>query len=171
MTRPQLETVPTYFRHYVEIVKDMDVLEALHQASVSALDVVRSIPESKGEHRYAEGKWSIKESLVHIMDVERVMAYRALRFARNDKTDLPGFDENNYALEANAHARKIVELADDMARLRLSTIDLFSSFSPEMLSREGTANAKTISVLNLGYAIAGHDIHHQHILKERYLTA
>ena len=169
MTRPIIESVPGYFKQYVENVKNMDVLEALRYASKTMSTVLKSIPESKGDYRYAEGKWSIKESLTHIMDVERVMAYRAMRFARNDKTDLPGFDENAYAPESNAGASTMVGLAGEMERLRLSTIDLFASFSSEMLNREGTANKNKMSVLILGYIIAGHDIHHQKLLIERYL--
>lgn len=133
------------------------------------LALVRSIPEEKGLHRYAEGKWTIKEVLNHLQDVERVMAYRALRFSRNDKTDLPGFEENDYGPEANAHARTISQLADEMERLRRSTLDLFSSFSEEMMQRQGTANKKNVSVLALGYIIAGHEVHHFKLFNERYL--
>src|SRR5689334_2430805 len=125
MTRPNFETVPPFYRGYVENVKDMDVLEAMRHSSDVTLKLVRSIPESKGVHRYAEGKWTIKELLAHMIDVERIMAYRALRFSRNDKTELHGFEENDYAPEANAHGRTILQLADEMERLRLTTLDLF----------------------------------------------
>ena len=148
---------------------DQDLFDALRQSSKITLDLVRSIPEAKGEHRYAEGKWSIKELLAHMIDVERIMAYRALRFARNDKTDLPGFEENDYAPEANAHARTIAQLANEMERLRATTIDMFESFTPEMLKREGTANKNHLTVLVLGYVIPGHETHHRKILVERYL--
>jgi uncharacterized damage-inducible protein DinB len=171
MTRPQLETVPSFYKGYIENVKDLDVMDALEQSSKTTLDVVKSIPEDKGEFRYAEGKWSIKELLAHMIDVERIMAYRALRFARNDKTDLPGFEENDYAPEANAHGRTIKQLAEEMSRIRLTTIDLFNSFTPEMLLREGTANKNILSVLNLGYIIAGHEIHHRKVMTERYLKS
>jgi hypothetical protein len=169
MTAPHFESLPPFYKVYIDNVKDLDVMEALRQSSKTTLALVRSIPEAKGEHRYAEGKWSIKESLNHMNDVERVMGYRALRFARNDKTDLPGFEENNYAPEANAHARTIQQLANELERLRLSTIDLFTSFTPEMLERFGTANKNKLMVLNLGYIIAGHETHHRKILAERYL--
>jgi uncharacterized damage-inducible protein DinB len=167
--RPQLETVSKFYQGYVKNVMDQDMLDAMRQSSKATLDLVRSIPESKGEHRYAEGKWSIKELLAHMIDVERIMAYRALRFARNDKTDLPGFEENDYAPEANAHARTIAQLANEMERLRATTIDLFESFTPEMLKREGTANKNHLTVLVLGYVIPGHETHHRKILIERYL--
>lgn len=167
--RPQLETVSKFYQGYVKNVMDQDMLDAMHESSRITLELIRSIPESKGEHRYAEGKWSIKELLAHMIDVERIMAYRALRFARNDKTDLPGFEENDYAPEANAHGRTIAQLANEMERLRASTIDMFKSFTPEMLKREGTANKNHLSVLVLGYVIPGHETHHRKILIERYL--
>jgi uncharacterized damage-inducible protein DinB len=171
MTKPQLETLPSFYTRYVDNVKDLDMLDALSSASTKVLKVVRSIPESKGEFRYEPGKWSIKEVLNHMMDVERIMAYRALRFARNDKTDLPGFEENDYAPEENAHSRTIAQLADQMARLRLTTIDMFASFTNEMLKREGTANKNKLSVINLGYIIPGHELHHLRVLEERYLKS
>jgi hypothetical protein len=169
MTRPQLEAIPAFYKGYVENVKDLDVMEALKQSSEVALKFVRAIPETKGEYRYAEGKWSIKELLAHLIDAERIISYRTLRFARNDKTELAGFEENDYAPEANAHARSIAQLADELQRLRLTTIDLFNSFTEEMLKREGVANKNKFSVLNLGYIIAGHQLHHLRILKERYI--
>lgn len=169
MTRPQLETVPPFYKGYVEKVKDFDVLEALDYSSDVTLKFIRSIPEEKGEYRYAEGKWSIKELLAHMIDVERILGYRALRFARNDKTELAGFEENDYAPEANAHARTIKQLADELERIRLTSIDLYRSFTDTMLKREGVANKNKLSVLNLGYIIAGHALHHLGILKERYL--
>lgn len=148
----------------------MDMLEALRHSSSQTLKLVRAIPEAKGDYRYAPEKWSIKEVLAHLMDVERIMAYRSLRFARNDKTDLPGFEENNYAPEANAHSRTIHQLAKEMERLRATTIDLFTGFTPAMLQREGTANKNKLSVHILGYIISGHETHHRKILAERYLN-
>lgn len=168
--RPDIQNVPAYFQKYVELVKDLDLIDALRYAEEQAQQTIAKIPEEKGTYRYADGKWTIKEVLNHIMDVERVFAYRALRFSRNDHTPLPPFEENDYASEANAHGRTIADLKDEMRRLRESTIDLFRSFSPEMLRREGTASNKNISVLNLGYITAGHDLHHVNILRERYLN-
>ena len=145
------------------------MLLALSQSNKVALQLFRSIPEDMGEYRYAEGKWSIKELLNHMMDAERIFAYRALRFSRNDKTPLSGFEENDYAPLANAHGRSVQQLCDEIERLRLSTIDLFSSFTPDMLKREGTANNSKLSVISLGYIIAGHETHHRKIISERYL--
>lgn len=170
MTKPDFNTLPDFHKRYVQHVKDYDLLEAMKISSRETLSLVRSISEEKGEHRYATGKWSIKEVLCHMMDTERILAYRALRFARNDKTNLAGFEENDYAPEANAENRKIKQLAEEMERLRMTTIDLFENFTPEMLKRKGLANNLELSVLNLGYIISGHESHHRTILKERYLS-
>ena len=125
-------------------------MDAFNISSKNTVELVRSLSEEKGEYRYAPGKWSIKELLCHMMDTERVMSYRALRFARNDKTPLHGFEENDYAPEANAGSRNLVSIADEMVRLRLTTVDLFASFTPEMLTRSGLANNVEFSVLTLG---------------------
>ena len=145
------------------------MLEALTNSGQAIQALLKTTPEDKGVFRYAPEKWSVKELLCHMMDAERIFSYRALRFARNDSTNLAGFDENSYAPEANAHARSLQQLADEMLRLRATTIDLFSSFSAEMLQRKGTANNNIVSVVNLGYIIAGHETHHRNILNERYL--
>src|SRR6478752_9478595 len=110
MTRPDLSAVPPFYRKYVEHVKDLDVIEAMRLSSKLTLDLVRAIPEEKGEFRYQPEKWSIKELLCHMMDAERIFAYRALTFARNDSTELAAFEENDYAPQANAHARTLKQL-------------------------------------------------------------
>jgi hypothetical protein len=170
MTRADLNTVPDFHKRYVEHVKDYDVLDALIISSKETLKLVRGIPETKGDHRYAPGKWSIKELLCHMMDTERILAYRALRFARNDKTPLHGFEENDYAPQTNAGNRTVKKIADEMERLRQTTCDLFVNLTPEMLQRSGMANNLELSVINLGYIISGHESHHRKILKERYLS-
>lgn len=171
MTRPDLQAIQPHFRRYVEHVKDVEVLDALSDSGRIMQELVKGIPEAKSDYRYEPGKWSIRELLCHLMDAERIFAYRALRFARNDKTPLPGFEENDYAPQANAHSRSLVQLAGEMQRLRTSTIDLFRSFTPEMLQRTGTSNNTEISALSLGYIIAGHDLHHRKIMLERYLNS
>lgn len=170
MTRPDLTTVPDFYKRYVQHVKDYDLSDALEISSTETLKFVRSIPQEKGGYRYAPGKWTIKEVLCHMIDVERIMSYRALRFARNDKSPLHGFEENEYAPEANAANRTLGSIAEEMERLRSTTVDLFASFTPEMLIRKGLANNVELSVLTLGYIIAGHESHHRSILKERYFA-
>jgi hypothetical protein len=169
MTQPDFKTLPDFHRRYVEHVKSYDVLHALTFSSTETVALVKTIPEEKGNYRYGPDKWTIKELLCHMMDTERILAYRALRFARNDKTSLHGFEENDYAPEANAANRVLHDIAAEMDRLRLTTIDLFKNFTPEMLTRAGLANNLELSVINLGYIIAGHESHHRAILRERYL--
>lgn len=165
-----LETVPAFYKNYVKQIEETDLLQALRISGHRALELVHSIPEEKADYRYAEGKWSIRELLCHMIDAERIFSYRALRFARNDKTPLAGFEEKEYAPEANASGRSLQKIASEMAHLRSATIDLFEGFTPEMLIRKGIANKNELSVVALGFIIAGHETHHCNVLKERYLS-
>jgi uncharacterized damage-inducible protein DinB len=165
-----LETVPHFYKNYVKQIEESDILQALRISGHRCLELVHAIPESKADFRYADGKWSIRELLCHMIDAERIFAYRALRFARNDKTPLAGFEENDYAPQANAAGRSLPKIAAELAHLRSSTIDLFEGFTPEMLHRKGTSNNNEISVIALGFIIAGHETHHCNVLKERYLS-
>lgn len=165
-----LDTVPPYFKNYVKQIEETDLLQALRISGHRMQELVHSIPLAKSDFSYAAGKWTVREVLCHLMDTERVFAYRALRFARNDKTPLEGFDENAYAPVANASGRDLKKLAHEMSNLRASTLDLFGSFTEEMLTRKGVASGKEISVMALGFVIAGHETHHCKIFKERYLS-
>jgi uncharacterized damage-inducible protein DinB len=169
MARPDLSVIPEGYKGYVTLSKEYDLLDALDIARKRMAELVQALPEAKGEYRYGPDKWTIKELLCHLIDAERIFTYRALRFARNDKTALHGFEENDYAPEANAHGRTLAEIAQEAMHVRQSTVDLYKSFTPEMLQRSGTANGKTLSVFHLGYVIAGHELHHYNILRERYL--
>lgn len=166
-----LETVPHFYKNYVKQIEETDLIQALRISGHRMLELVHFIKEEKADYRYAEGKWSVREVLCHIIDAERIFTYRALRFARNDKTDLSPFEENDYATQANASGRSLKKIADEMAHLRVSTIDMFDGFTPEMLTRKGTANKNELSVVALGFIIAGHETHHRKILMERYLSA
>lgn len=168
-TAPDFSVLPKYYHHYVMLVQNRSLTEALEESGKQLASLLSSVPENMGEYRYEPGKWSVKELICHMMDAERIFAYRALRFARNDSTDLPGFEENDYAPEANAHARTVEQLIKEAQRLRQTTLDLFTSFTSEMLQRKGTANKNLVSVINIGYIIAGHETHHYNVLKERYL--
>jgi uncharacterized damage-inducible protein DinB len=168
-SKPDLTTLPEFYKKYVQHVQDMDMLEAIKHSGTLTAGLVLAIPENLGDYRYAPEKWSVKELLCHMLDAERIFAYRALRFARHDETPLAGFEENSYAPEANAHGRTLQQIVNEMKNLRASTLDLFGSFTPEMLQRRGTANNTTISVINIGYVIAGHETHHRNVLTERYL--
>lgn len=164
-----IERVPSFYQGYVGTVQTLGLFEALAQTGEEIQQVTLQIPEERGAFAYAEGKWTVKEVLAHIIDAERIFAYRALRFARNDNTNLPGFDETAYTPQSNANGRTITMLARELANVRISSIDLFRSFTPDMLGRSGLANNTEIAVDVLGYVIAGHGRHHLRILKERYL--
>jgi len=168
MIYPDIKTVPPFYQGYVNLVKNNDLFENLDQSAKITQQLLLKIPESRGTYAYAPGKWTIKEVLCHMIDTERIFAYRAMRFARNDKTPLHGFEENDYAPEANAHNRTVADIAAEMNRLRSTTIDLYKSFTNEMLQRTGTANNSAMSVLNLGFVISGHETHHRNVLSERY---
>ena len=165
-----LETIPAFYKGYVKLVSHPDVLQAVRISGYRTMELIHSIPEAKSDFRYAEGKWSVREVLCHMMDAERIFGYRALRFARNDRTELPGFDEKEYALQLNATGRSLTQIGDEMQHLRTSTVDLFESFTEEMLKRKGSANKSELSVLALGIIIAGHETHHCKIIRERYLN-
>ncbi|MDX1629904.1 MAG: DinB family protein [Fulvivirga sp.] len=166
----QTRKLPEFYQRYIDKVGDEDLIPALMINGDKTLELIRSIDEEKGNYAYASGKWTIKEVIAHIIDSERIFAYRALRFSRNDQTPLPGFNEDNYVAESNAKNRKVFKLAEEFANLRASTVDLFSSFTHDMLKRSGAANELEKSVEVLGYIIVGHEIHHRQILSERYLS-
>jgi hypothetical protein len=168
-TAPDPATLPPFYSGYVSLVQDMDVMEALSVSGAATETLLRSLPEEMELYRYAPDKWSVNELVCHMMDAERIFAYRALRFARKDDTPLAGFEENTYAPHANAHSRTLQQLAAEMQRLRATTIDLFASFTPDMLQLKGNANNNIISVINIGYVIAGHEMHHCAVIQERYL--
>jgi hypothetical protein len=137
------------------------------------LDVTKafilSLPEDKLIYRYAEGKWTIKEVLMHLIDMERIYTYRALRFARNDHTPLPGFNHIHYVLFSGANDRNISSLLEEFEIVRYATIILLDGLTEESLLRSGIMNGSSVSVRALAYQIAGHELHHINIIKERYL--
>ncbi len=166
-----LETIPPFYKGYVKLVEHPDVLQAMRISGYRTMELIHSIPEAKSDFRYAEGKWSMREVLCHMIDAERIFGYRALRFARNDNTPLAGFDEKQYATQLNASSRNLKQIGDEMQHLRTTSVDLFESFNEEMLKRKGSANSNEFSVVALGFIIAGHETHHCKILRERYLNA
>ena len=166
--RPAPDEYAPYYGKYIERVADGDVVNALRSQVGGTLAFLRAIPESKAGHRYAEGKWSIREVVGHLSDAERIFAYRALRFARNDNTALPGFDENAFVANARFDDRTLASLVDEFAAVRAATIAQFDAFFPEEWMRSGTASGKLMSVRALAWVCAGHELHHLGILKERY---
>ena len=169
ISKPNVGDYPVYFETYISKVLTDDLLADLASNISETLKLIKSLNEAQLNYRYAESKWNIKEILVHVMDAERIFAYRALRFARKDKTDLPGFDENNYTSASQASLRSIGSILEEYESLRKSTIDLFKNFDEEQLTQKGTANKNQVSVNSLGYIIAGHELHHFKVICEKYL--
>lgn len=158
-----------YYKHYILALGEVDLFEILTASSEELLETIKDLSEEKMVFRYDEGKWSIKELLQHLIDTERIMSYRALRFSRNDATELQGFDENWYVEYSNGNERKSTDLLEEFICTRRASISLFKSFSDEMLVLSGTANGSDMTVRALGFIIAGHQLHHLKIIKERYL--
>jgi uncharacterized damage-inducible protein DinB len=167
---PEGEYLP-YYGRYIGLVPDGDIVEALRTQIGETLSLLRGIDDARALYRYAPGKWSIKEVVGHMADVERVMAYRALRVARDDETPLPGFDENAYVPAAKFDARSLASLAHELAAVRAATIAFFETLDPSAATRRGTANDATITARALAYIIAGHERHHVKLLRERYLKS
>ena len=166
----QSKEIPGYFAAYInQVSSEYTILEELEISVHRFIKFVQNITLDKFDYRYAEGKWTIKDIIQHLIDSERIFAYRALRFARNDKAELPGFNENNYVDEANAAKRSIQDLLTEMAVVRQATLSLFKSFSNDELLRIGIASNNSISVRALGFIIIGHQNHHQRVFQERYL--
>lgn len=154
---------------YINAAMNVELIEELEISLHDFIRFVQNIPMDKFDYRYEEGKWTIKEIIQHIIDSERVFSYRALRISRNDKTPLPGFDENNYVDNTNANKRGLQELLTELSAVRHATLLLFKSFSDEQLARMGIASENEISVRAIGFIIIGHQKHHQKVFEERYL--
>lgn len=157
------------FATYIREAGNVNLIEELEISLHAFIRFVQDIPMDKFDYRYAEGKWTIKDIIQHIIDAERVFAYRALRFSRNDKTPLPGFEENDYANNTESNRRSIQDLLTEFSALRHSTLLFYKSLSDEQLKRIGTASNIDISVRALGFVMIGHVKHHQKVFKERYL--
>ncbi|TXK50735.1 DinB family protein [Pontibacter qinzhouensis] len=169
ITFPAPAEYPDAVKAYVEAAKAEDILAGLAASQQFIINSMLELKEAQLNLRYQPGKWSIKEVLVHVADTERIFAYRALRFARHDKTPLPGFDQDIYVEPSKAAARTITSILNEYAAVRQSTIELFKSFDEEALNQTGLASNNEISVRAIGYAILGHEIHHLRIIREKYL--
>jgi len=158
-----------YYSQYIKQSGNSNLLDVLKESAQALNNLFETISDEKMNYKYADDKWTIKDILLHIIDAERVFAYRALRFARADKTNLPGFEHNDYVVVANANGRSKASLLNEYNAQRESTIQLFSNFTDDMLLQIGVASGNPMSVRALGFVTAGHETHHCNIIKERYL--
>lgn len=168
MPHPANHEYAPFYKTYIEKVKGEDLHLILSQASRVSLVFWQAIPQELADYAYAPGKWTIKQLLNHIIDTERIFAYRALCIARGDETPLPGFDENDYADAAKVNHRSLLDLVHEFQAVRSATLALFNSFGEQELTRMGTVNGNAISVNAIGYIIIGHALHHEGIVRERY---
>lgn len=157
-----------YYKKYIDKVKGDTIADIIRNHSEDIFFYYNNIPEDKAGYAYAEGKWTVKDVLQHVIDAERVFSYRAMRISRNDSTPLPGFDENEYAKYSGASARSLSSLKEELAAVRNATDLLLQSFTEEQLAIKGTASDQPVTVNALAYIIYGHLIHHKNILEERY---
>ena len=167
--RPDLSRVGNFYHNYINLVTEDELTEAFNKESASLVRFLDTIPADKYDYRYSDGKWTIKEVLQHIVDAERIFSYRALRFARKDSTPLSGFDENSFAAAAKADIRSWDKLVEEFKVVRRSSELLFNSFDDEQLQSNGISSNSPNYVLGLGFILIGHAMHHQKIIKERYL--
>jgi uncharacterized damage-inducible protein DinB len=163
-------TVPDFYKTYLNALQENDLQEALANNTRRFRKLLKQIPHKKINYAYAEGKWTIKELLQHMIDSERVFIYRALTFARHDAAPLPGFDENNWAIAAKAPKRKWNDLVEEFKSLRSANELFLLSLDDDQLQQTGSANNNNISVAGLAFVCAGHVAHHMRIIRERYLV-
>lgn len=169
MTKPGSDEYAAYYQKYVALLPDSDVVAILSSQLDSTTALLGSIDETKAGSRYAPDKWSIKELVGHLIDTERVFAYRAMRFARNDQTPVSGFEQDDYVLHGEFDSRTLADLAAEFEHLRRSNIHFFQGLGEGAWGRRGTANDSEVSVRALAHIIGGHEAHHVNILRTRYL--
>jgi hypothetical protein len=159
----------SYYESYIDNATALDIVKGLEQNLGTVVSFYESIPLLKHDYAYAEDKWTVKDILLHIIDTERIFAYRALRIARQDKTRLAGFEQDDYVVSGKAKARSLEGLLEEYKTVRQSTIVLYRSFGLNALNAIGEASGSPISVRAMGYIITGHENHHNQIIEERYL--
>ncbi|MCC2546326.1 DinB family protein [Hymenobacter sp. BT175] len=168
--RPLSGHYPPYFENYFRHVPDhADPLTQMREQPAQLRELLGGLSDEQGLTAYAPGKWTIKELVLHMLDTERIFAYRALRFSRADATPLPGFEENEYVPNSGANGRTIPSLLREYDAIRQASITLFENLTPAQLDRVGTSNGQALSVRALLHVIPGHEGHHLQILRERYL--
>ena len=168
--RPDETEYHPEFGKYVALVPAGDVVTVLGNQIEETMSLLRSVPEERGGFRYAPGKWSVKELVGHLIDSERIFSYRALCFARDDKTALPGYEQDDYIRGGSFDAVPLAELAAEFASVRRATVFLFKHLDDEAWARRGLANDNEVSVRAVAHIIAGHELHHRRVLRDKYLS-
>lgn len=169
MKKSAIQPMPAHFDVYINQVADVDLKIALEKSMQQLNDLDLSLLKALGNSVYAPGKWTVPQIMQHIIDCERVFAYRALRLSRNDKTPLAGFDQDLFMENVNPAHRELQDLLGELKAVKQSTMLLYESFNDEMLLRAGLCSNIEMTALSLGFTIAGHQQHHLKIIEERYL--
>lgn len=170
MNRPNTSEFAPYYARYIDLVPDEPVVSFLKNQMDATLEFLRKIPAEKWTYAYAPEKWTLAESWIHVIDTERIFAYRALRVARGDSTPLPGFDQNDYVPNANAQNRTAASIITEFATVRAATLSLLENCNEKMWLERGRASNNPVSTRSLAYMIAGHVQHHINITNKRYLS-
>jgi len=165
------DEVSDYYRGYTDLVPGGDVVAQLRKQHEESQALLATISEERAEHRYEPGKWSVKEVVGHLTDTEWAFSYRAMRFARGDATELPGIDQDVLVAGADFAGRSLASLAEEWRELRAANTTLFESLGAAALDRRGVASGNEFTVRGLMYVIAGHELHHRRVLRERYLPS
>jgi uncharacterized damage-inducible protein DinB len=168
IARPGSNEYAPYYDRYVSKVPNQDLLQLLREQIEETCALLANVPESAADAAYAAGKWTVKEVAGHIVDTERIMAYRLLRVARGDATPLPGFEQDDYVRGGGFQSRTLASLIDEFRLARASTLALLEGLDEGTLTRRGVADGKAVSARALAYIIAGHEKHHVGILRQRY---
>jgi uncharacterized damage-inducible protein DinB len=168
--RPAATEYAEFYAGYVAMVPDGDLVATLERTGQDLVQLLKSIPEPKGDFAYGPGKWTVKEVVLHICDAERVFAYRAMRIARGDTTPLPSFDEQAWVPMSGATTRTLASLIEEFQAVRAASLALFRNLPAEAATRRGTASDREISVRAIAWIVAGHPLHHLKIIRERYLA-
>lgn len=168
MIGPEKTEYDPYYERYVSLVANDDIIDTLGSQPTRLQDLFTALPEERGEFRYAEGKWSLKELLGHLIDAERMFAYRLFRISRADETPIEGFEQDGYIENAHSNRRSFADLLEEFSLLRRANMLFVNNLTDEALTRVGTANNVKISVRALVYIMAGHIEHHLGVLRDRY---
>ena len=167
--RPVRGEYAEYFERYIDLVPDGDIVETLSRQLGETLALLQDVPPGRETHRYASGKWSIREVVGHMIDVERVFAFRAVAIARSDDVDLPSMEQDEWASHSNAGERSLDDLAQEWAAVRRSSVHLFDTLAPGAARRRGRAGGNPFTVRSLAWIMAGHELWHRERLARDYL--
>ena len=171
MDRPTEKEYAPYYQKYISLIPNGDILQLMEKQNEQFCEFLAQFDEERANYRYAKGKWSIKEVIGHLIDVELVFMYRAWRFSRNDKASLHGFEQDEFIANSDFSKMTLSELVEQFYHMRKAAIPMFSSFSDEMWRRKGTANDSTFTVRAIAYIMVGHVIHHMRIIHQKYMKS